>query len=117
MCEYVFLKYYGKSVTTQELDSKETYYYNSLFCFLMKNSKKKTNTNKIFVLFSIHLWRQIDHSVVESFGAKGKNVITARVYPTLAINEKAHLYVFNRGTSNVEITGLTAWSMKKANIA
>ncbi|KMT04891.1 hypothetical protein BVRB_7g170580 [Beta vulgaris subsp. vulgaris] len=59
----------------------------------------------------------IDHSVVESFGAKGKNVITARVYPTLAINEKAHLYVFNRGTSNVEITGLTAWSMKKANIA
>ncbi|XP_021846042.2 fructan 6-exohydrolase [Spinacia oleracea] len=59
----------------------------------------------------------IDHSVVESFGAKGKNVITARVYPTLAINEKARLYVFNKGTSNVEITRLTAWSMKKAHIA
>lgn len=59
----------------------------------------------------------IDHSVVESFGAKGKNVITSRVYPTLAINEKAHLYVFNYGTSDVEITRLTAWSMKKANIA
>ncbi|KAL2896532.1 Fructan 6-exohydrolase [Bienertia sinuspersici] len=59
----------------------------------------------------------IDHSVVESFGARGKNVITARVYPILAINEKAHLYVFNKGTSDVEITGLTAWSMKKAHIA
>lgn len=55
--------------------------------------------------------------MVESFGAKGKNVITARVYPTLAINEKARLYVFNKGTSNVEITRLTAWSMKKAHIA
>lgn len=59
----------------------------------------------------------IDHSVVESFGAKGKNVITARVYPTLAIDNKAYLYAFNNGTESVEITGLTAWSMKKANIA
>ncbi|CAO2840201.1 unnamed protein product [Amaranthus hypochondriacus] len=59
----------------------------------------------------------IDHSVVESFGARGKNVITARVYPILAVFKKAHLYVFNGGKSNVEITGLTAWSMKKAQIA
>nr|CAA57389.1 beta-fructofuranosidase [Oxybasis rubra] len=60
----------------------------------------------------------IDHSVVESFGAKRKECVTARVYPTLAINEKAcNLYVFNNGKSDVEITGLTAWSMKKASIA
>ncbi|XP_021716461.1 fructan 6-exohydrolase-like [Chenopodium quinoa] len=69
------------------------------------------------VLEGLSLRVLIDHSVVESFGAKGKNVITSRVYPTLAINEKAHLYVFNKGTSDVEITGLTAWSMKKASIA
>ncbi|KAK9734496.1 hypothetical protein RND81_04G143500 [Saponaria officinalis] len=37
---------------------------------------------------------QIDHSVVESFGAKGKNVITSRVYPTMATFNKAHLYAF-----------------------
>ncbi|KAL9228542.1 hypothetical protein vseg_004109 [Gypsophila vaccaria] len=59
----------------------------------------------------------IDHSVVESFGGKGKSVITARVYPTLALEDKAHLYAFNNGTSNVVITSFIAWSMNKANIA
>ncbi|XP_057727265.1 beta-fructofuranosidase, cell wall isozyme-like [Arachis stenosperma] len=58
----------------------------------------------------------IDHSVVESFGGEGKACITSRVYPTLAINEKAQLYAFNNGTSSVRITRLSAWSMKKANI-
>ncbi|WCJ39510.1 Beta-fructofuranosidase insoluble isoenzyme 1 [Euphorbia peplus] len=58
----------------------------------------------------------IDHSIVESFGGKGKSCITARVYPTLAINEAAHLYAFNKGSQSVNITNLSAWSMKKANI-
>ncbi|XP_024639080.1 beta-fructofuranosidase, cell wall isozyme isoform X2 [Medicago truncatula] len=58
----------------------------------------------------------IDHSVVESFGAKGKTCITARVYPTLAINDKAHLHAFNNGTVDVKIKKLSAWSMNKANI-
>uniref|UniRef100_A0A803LD96 Beta-fructofuranosidase n=2 Tax=Chenopodium quinoa TaxID=63459 RepID=A0A803LD96_CHEQI len=59
----------------------------------------------------------IDHSVVESFGGNGKNVITSRVYPTLAIHHAAYLYAFNYGSESVRITSLTAWSMKKANIA
>ncbi|KAK9726953.1 hypothetical protein RND81_05G248100 [Saponaria officinalis] len=59
----------------------------------------------------------IDHSVIESFGGKGKSVITARVYPTLALEDKAHLYAFNNGTTTVTITSLIAWSMNKANIA
>ncbi|PON48157.1 Glycoside hydrolase [Parasponia andersonii] len=58
----------------------------------------------------------IDHSIVESFGGKGKSCITARVYPTLAIGDGAHLYAFNYGTQNVKITSLNAWSMKKAKI-
>ncbi|KAG8380103.1 hypothetical protein BUALT_Bualt07G0158800 [Buddleja alternifolia] len=58
----------------------------------------------------------IDHSVVESFGGEGKACITARVYPTLAIDEGAHLYAFNNGTENINISKLTAWSMKKAKI-
>ncbi|ESW07533.1 hypothetical protein PHAVU_010G137900 [Phaseolus vulgaris] len=58
----------------------------------------------------------IDHSVVESFGGEGRGCITARVYPTLAINDKAKIYVFNNGTSEVKITRLHAWSMKKAHI-
>ncbi|XP_010685379.2 fructan 6-exohydrolase isoform X2 [Beta vulgaris subsp. vulgaris] len=58
----------------------------------------------------------IDHSIVESFSAKGKSCITARVYPTMAINDKAKLYVFNNGTEDVKITNIRAWSMKKAQI-
>ncbi|PNX68466.1 beta-fructofuranosidase cell wall isozyme-like protein, partial [Trifolium pratense] len=58
----------------------------------------------------------IDHSVVESFGGEGRACITARVYPTLAIHDKAKLYAFNNGTSAVKISRLSAWSMKKAKI-
>ncbi|KAL1340820.1 hypothetical protein AAHE18_09G042100 [Arachis hypogaea] len=58
----------------------------------------------------------IDQSVVESFGGKGKACITSRVYPTLAINDKAHLHAFNNGTLHVKITRLSAWSMKKAKV-
>ncbi|GMN36965.1 hypothetical protein TIFTF001_006435 [Ficus carica] len=58
----------------------------------------------------------IDHSIVESFGGKGKGSITARVYPTLAIGDGASLYAFNNGTQSVEIESLNAWSMKKAKI-
>ncbi|PHU06415.1 Beta-fructofuranosidase, insoluble isoenzyme 1 [Capsicum chinense] len=58
----------------------------------------------------------IDNSVVESFGAGGKVCITSRAYPTLAINEKAHLYAFNNGTEPITIETLDAWSMGKAKI-
>ncbi|WVY99908.1 hypothetical protein V8G54_025978 [Vigna mungo] len=58
----------------------------------------------------------IDHSVVESFEGEGRACITARVYPTIAINDKARLYAFNNGTASVKITKLSAWSMKKAKI-
>lgn len=54
---------------------------------------------------------QIDHSVVESFGAGGKTCITSRVYPTLAVYNKAHLYVFNNGTEAVTVESLNAWTM------
>ncbi|KAI9109565.1 hypothetical protein K1719_019619 [Acacia pycnantha] len=59
----------------------------------------------------------IDHSVVESFGGEGRAVITARVYPTLAINDEAQLYVFNYADADVKITRLNAWSMKKAEMS
>ncbi|CDP20113.1 unnamed protein product [Coffea canephora] len=55
----------------------------------------------------------IDHSVVESFGARGKTCISSRVYPTLAVSDKAHLYVFNNGTEAVKIETLDAWSMNR----
>ncbi|XP_059638471.1 beta-fructofuranosidase, insoluble isoenzyme CWINV1-like [Cornus florida] len=58
----------------------------------------------------------IDNSIVESFGGEGKACITARVYPTLALDGGAHLYAFNNGTESVKISRLSAWSMKKAQI-
>ncbi|WZZ38168.1 hypothetical protein YC2023_034427 [Brassica napus] len=39
----------------------------------------------------------IDHSIIESYGAGGRNVITSRVYPKLAIGEAAKLFAFNNG--------------------
>jgi beta-fructofuranosidase len=58
----------------------------------------------------------IDRSIVESFGGEGKACMSARVYPTLAIGNGAHLYVFNNGTESVKVSRLSAWSMKKAKI-
>lgn len=53
----------------------------------------------------------IDHSVVESFGAGGKTCILSRVYPTLAVNDAAHLFLFNNGTVPITVQSLTAWDM------
>ncbi|RWW21953.1 hypothetical protein BHE74_00052337 [Ensete ventricosum] len=61
----------------------------------------------------ISLRSLIDNSVVESFGAKGKTCITSRVYPSLAIGEDAHLFVFNNGSTDVKVPELNAWEMKK----
>ncbi|KAM3757960.1 hypothetical protein ACB098_01G006500 [Castanea mollissima] len=64
----------------------------------------------------ISLRSLIDHSVIENFGGEGRTCITARVYPKLAIDKEAHLYVFNNGTLNVRISKLNAWSMKRAQL-
>lgn len=55
---------------------------------------------------------QIDHSVVESFGAEGKTCIISRVYPTLAVESNAHLYLFNNGSEIITVENLNAWSMR-----
>jgi beta-fructofuranosidase len=56
---------------------------------------------------------QIDRSVVESFGAGGKTCILSRVYPSMALGKDAHLYVFNNGATDIKVSHLTAWEMKK----
>ncbi|XP_024012332.1 beta-fructofuranosidase, insoluble isoenzyme CWINV6 isoform X1 [Eutrema salsugineum] len=58
----------------------------------------------------------IDHSIIESYGAGGRNVITSRVYPNLAIGEAAKLYMFNDGTRSVTMSSLEAWSMRNAEV-
>uniref|UniRef100_A0A803L8Y9 Uncharacterized protein n=1 Tax=Chenopodium quinoa TaxID=63459 RepID=A0A803L8Y9_CHEQI len=91
---------------------------------LSRSSQNPTTTKASYGTFvdvnpakeELSLRALIDHSIVESFGSKGKNCITARVYPKLAINDKAKLYLFNYGTEDVRITKLSAWSMKKAQV-
>uniref|UniRef100_A0A7N0VBM8 Uncharacterized protein n=2 Tax=Kalanchoe fedtschenkoi TaxID=63787 RepID=A0A7N0VBM8_KALFE len=65
---------------------------------------------------TISLRSLIDHSIVESFGENGLACITARVYPSIAVAESAHLYAFNNGTEPMDIASLTAWSMKSARL-
>ncbi|XP_006651789.2 beta-fructofuranosidase, insoluble isoenzyme 3-like [Oryza brachyantha] len=58
----------------------------------------------------------IDHSVVESFGGHGKTAILSRVYPTKAVGDKARLFVFNNGESDVKVASLNAYDMGSAKI-
>ncbi|XP_057427055.1 beta-fructofuranosidase, insoluble isoenzyme CWINV3-like isoform X2 [Lotus japonicus] len=67
-------------------------------------------------LKTISLKSLIDHSIIENFGERGRACITSRVYPSLAIDKDAHLYVFNNGVQSVVITELNAWSMKQAEL-
>ena len=50
--------------------------------------------------------------MVESFGEGGKTCITSRVYPSIAIGQQAHMFVFNNGAEDVKVSELNAWEMK-----
>ncbi|KAL2317924.1 hypothetical protein Fmac_031800 [Flemingia macrophylla] len=84
----------------------------------LRQDLEKTTYGTIFDidpnLKSISLRSLIDSSIIESFGEQGRICITARVYPSLAIDKDAHLYVFNNGSQSVVISELNAWSMKRA---
>ncbi|KAL5579471.1 hypothetical protein UlMin_011913 [Ulmus minor] len=86
----------------------------------LNNDNDKTTYGAFLNVDPVHetlsLRSLIDHSIVESFGGYGKVCITSRVYPTLAIDGAAHLYVFNKGTQDVYISKFSAWSMKKAKL-
>ncbi|WJX09654.1 beta-fructofuranosidase [Trifolium repens] len=86
----------------------------------LRKDLDKTTYGTIFDIDSnlktISLRSLIDKSIIESFGDGGKACITSRVYPLLAIEKDAHLYVFNNGSQSVVISKLNAWSMKQAKI-
>ena len=86
------------------------FYYHFQIFFVLLRVK-----GRIFIIIC-QIALQIDHSIVESFGGDGLACITARVYPKLAIEEQAQLYVFNNGSQSLVISSLSAWNMKKAQI-
>nr|GMC74806.1 beta-fructofuranosidase, insoluble isoenzyme CWINV1-like [Ipomoea batatas] len=64
---------------------------------LMCSDQTRSSLDKKTDKTSYGAFVDIDHSIVESFGAKGKVCITSRVYPTKAIGGKAHLYFSKYG--------------------
>lgn len=65
---------------------------------------------------SLRIRALVDHSIVETFAQGGKVCITSRVYPTKAVNNEAHLYLFNNGTTPVRVRHLVAWEMASVRI-
>lgn len=54
----------------------------------------------------------VDRSIVESFVQGGRMVITSRVYPTMATDQDAHLFLFNNATTPVTVRSVDAWQMR-----
>lgn len=59
----------------------------------------------------------VDHSMVETFGGQGKISIVSRAYPTQAVGNKAHAYIFNHGNSTIKVTRLDAYDMRSVKIS
>lgn len=59
---------------------------------------------------------QVDHSIVESFAQGGRTCITSRVYPTVAIDGAAKLFLFNNATTTFKVKSLNVWQMQSVFI-
>eukprot|EP00270_Netrium_digitus_P015293 TRINITY_DN5338_c0_g1_i2.p1 TRINITY_DN5338_c0_g1~~TRINITY_DN5338_c0_g1_i2.p1 ORF type:complete len:586 (+),score=56.20 TRINITY_DN5338_c0_g1_i2:107-1864(+) len=57
----------------------------------------------------------VDNSIIESFAQGGRTVITARAYPTVAVNDQATVWLFNNGSKPVQLVNLSVWEMQSAS--
>jgi sucrose-6-phosphate hydrolase SacC (GH32 family) len=53
----------------------------------------------------------VDRSIVESFVQGGRMAITSRVYPRVAVDNLANLYLFNNGTTPVTVRSVDVYQM------
>lgn len=53
----------------------------------------------------------VDHSIVETFVQGGRVAITSRVYPTVAFGSNSHLFLFNNGTTPIQVKSLNVYQM------
>jgi beta-fructofuranosidase len=51
---------------------------------------------------------------VESFVQHGRMVVTSRVYPSVAVDDLANLYLFNNGMTRITVRSIDAYPMKPA---
>uniref|UniRef100_A0A7I4CHJ8 Beta-fructofuranosidase n=1 Tax=Physcomitrium patens TaxID=3218 RepID=A0A7I4CHJ8_PHYPA len=58
----------------------------------------------------------VDHSIVESFVQGGRMAITSRVYPKEAVDEKAHVFLFNNSTTQITVRSINVWQMRSITV-
>jgi beta-fructofuranosidase len=54
---------------------------------------------------------QVDRSIVESFVQGGCMTVTSRVYPSVAVDKLANLYLFNNGLTPINVRSIAAYPM------
>ncbi|CAK9854872.1 unnamed protein product [Sphagnum jensenii] len=59
----------------------------------------------------------VDRSIVESFVQHGRMVVTSRVYPSVAVDDLANLYLFNNGMTPITVRSIDAYTMKPARFS
>lgn len=58
----------------------------------------------------------VDHSIIETFAQGGRTTITSRVYPTIALNNSASLFLFNNGSMEVSLKHFEAWRLSSIDL-
>ncbi|KAI5064712.1 hypothetical protein GOP47_0019407 [Adiantum capillus-veneris] len=58
----------------------------------------------------------VDHSIIETFAQGGRTVITSRVYPTIALDASANLYLFNDAHQEVIVRQFEAYEISNTNM-
>lgn len=85
---------------------------------LMEGVERTVFQGKVVVLpetRQLSLRVLVDHSIIESFAQGGRTAITARVYPTEAVQGKAHVFLFNNGTTDITVKRIDIWRMESTN--
>jgi hypothetical protein len=62
------------------------------------------------------LLHQLDHSIVKSYMQGDRMAITSRGYPTEAVDEQAHVFHFNNGTTLIKDRSINVWQMQGINV-
>jgi sucrose-6-phosphate hydrolase SacC (GH32 family) len=57
----------------------------------------------------------VDCSVIESFVQGGRMSMNTRSYPTVAYGSNAYVYLFNNGTTPINLRSLEVWQMHSAS--
>ena len=42
--------------------------------------------------------------------------ITSRVYPKEAVDDQAHVFLFNNGTTPIKVRSINVWQMQSINV-